>query len=214
MPLHEVKRGMTGYGLTVFEGREVERFDVEILGILENIAPDQSLILARVDSEVIRESGVIAGMSGSPIYIDGRVIGALAYSWTFSKAPIAGITPIEEMLGIEKHARAAVSTGPMVQTSAGDLFGTLASHDLEAMQTIFSAMMPKKSTFAGGAMPLTVPLSMSMFERGTIDRFGPYLEAANFLPVPAGSTGAGTSAAPMTGKLAPGRRLFRGARRR
>ena len=204
MPLAEVQRGMTGYGLTVFEGREIERFDVEILGILENIAPDQSLILARVDSEVIRESGVIAGMSGSPIYIDGRVIGALAYSWTFSKAPIAGITPIEEMLGIESHSRTASPVGPIVKTSASDLFGALASNDIEAMTTIFEKMIPARSSFAGGATPLAIPLSTSMFESETIERFGSYLEAANFLPVPTGTTGGGTGASAPTRDLAPG----------
>ena len=63
MPLSEVKKGMRGYGLTVFEGTEVERFEVEILGVLENIGPEQNLILARVDSPVVRRAGIIAGMS-------------------------------------------------------------------------------------------------------------------------------------------------------
>src|SRR5688572_2413604 len=100
MPLSEVKKGMKGYGLTVFSGTTVEKFDVEILGVLPNIGPEQNLILAKVDHPVVTRAGVVAGMSGSPIFIDGKVIGALAYAWQFAKEPVAGITPIEEMLRI------------------------------------------------------------------------------------------------------------------
>ena len=93
MPLSQVQKGMRGYGVTVFEGNRLDKFDVEILGVLHNIGPGQNLILAKVDSPVIQRAGVIAGMSGSPIYIDGKVIGALAWSWQFEKEPVAGITP-------------------------------------------------------------------------------------------------------------------------
>jgi len=103
MPISAVKKGMKGYGITVFEGTTPEKFDVEILGVLYNIGPGQDLILAKIDSPVVRRTGVIAGMSGSPIYIDGKVIGALAYAWQFSKEPVAGITPIDEMLKIARN---------------------------------------------------------------------------------------------------------------
>src|SRR5438477_11740496 len=107
MPLSQVRKGMKGYGLTVFEGTKLEKFDVEIIGVLNNIAPGQDMILARVDSPDVRRAGVIAGMSGSPIFIDGKVIGALSYAWQFAKEPIAGITPIEEMLQIPTSGAAA-----------------------------------------------------------------------------------------------------------
>ena len=100
MPLSQIHKGMKGYGLTVFEGTTLQKFDVEIIGVLNNIGPGQNLILAKVDAPEVRRSGVIAGMSGSPIFIDGKCIGALAYSWQFAKEPVAGITPIEEMLKI------------------------------------------------------------------------------------------------------------------
>ncbi|HEX7809757.1 MAG TPA: SpoIVB peptidase S55 domain-containing protein, partial [Thermoanaerobaculia bacterium] len=74
MPLSQIEKGMKGYGLTVFEGTKVEKFDVEILGVLTNIGPGQNLILAKVDHEVVRRAGIIAGMSGSPVFIDGKVI--------------------------------------------------------------------------------------------------------------------------------------------
>src|SRR5205085_4061483 len=100
MPLSQIQKGMRGYGETVFEGNRLEKFDVEILGVLRNIGPGQNLILAKVDSPMVQRAGVIAGMSGSPFFIDGKVIGALAYAWQFAKEPIAGVTPIDEMLKI------------------------------------------------------------------------------------------------------------------
>src|SRR5438128_10097939 len=109
MPLSQIQKGMRGYGVTVFEGNRLDKFDVEILGVLHNIGPGQNLILAKIDSPVVQRAGVIAGMSGSPIYIDGKVVGALAYSWQFAKEPVAGVTPIEEMLKIAEAGGGAVS---------------------------------------------------------------------------------------------------------
>src|SRR6478609_11215250 len=99
MPIGEVKPGMVGIGRTVFEGAEMKDFKVHILGVLKNVqAPQRNLILARLEGGPLADTGVIAGMSGSPVYIDGRLLGAVSYSLgQFSKEPIAGITPIDEM---------------------------------------------------------------------------------------------------------------------
>lgn len=99
MPLSEVRPGMRGHGLTVFRGTTPERFDVEVVGTLRQFLPRQDLILIRMDHPLLEHSGTVGGMSGSPIYIDGRLIGALAYGWLFALDPIAGVTPIEAMLG-------------------------------------------------------------------------------------------------------------------
>ncbi len=100
MPLDEVKAGMKGYGRTVFQGSEIEQFDVTVIGVLEGFDFEMDMILIRIDSGpvVSRQWGIIGGMSGSPIYIKGKMIGALAYGWPFQKEPIAGVTPIEQML--------------------------------------------------------------------------------------------------------------------
>src|SRR6188768_4102775 len=100
MPIGEVKPGMVGVGRTVFEGAEMKDFKVHILGVLKNVqAPQRNLILARLEGGPLAQTGVIAGMSGSPVYIDGRLVGAVSYSiGSFPKEPIAGITPIEEMI--------------------------------------------------------------------------------------------------------------------
>src|SRR5262249_56596744 len=95
--------GMKGYGLSDFgDGKGVQRFDVEILGIVKRFAPGQDMILARVSGAGLEKSGIIAGMSGSPIYVDNKLVGALAYGWPFAKDPICGITPIQSMLDIRK----------------------------------------------------------------------------------------------------------------
>jgi hypothetical protein len=100
MPLSELKPGMKGVGRTVFEGDKIVEFQVEILGVLENIAPKQSAILAKLSGGPLERTGVMGGMSGSPIYIDGKMIGAVAFSFPFSKEAIAGITPIQQMVNI------------------------------------------------------------------------------------------------------------------
>ncbi|MEO8481769.1 MAG: SpoIVB peptidase S55 domain-containing protein [Acidobacteriota bacterium] len=99
LPVDDIRPGMVGIGRTVFENDRLEEFKVNIVGVLRNImGPQRNLILARLEGGPLANTGVIAGMSGSPVYIDGRLIGAVSYSLgSFPKEPLAGITPIEEM---------------------------------------------------------------------------------------------------------------------
>lgn len=99
MPIEDVRPGMKGVGRTVFTGTEPEEFTVHVLGVLRNISgPQRNLVLARLEGGPLAETGVMQGMSGSPVYIDGKLLGAVSYSiGAFSKEPIAGITPIAEM---------------------------------------------------------------------------------------------------------------------
>ena len=99
-PLEKIKPGLTGVGKTVFQGTQVETFQVTILGLLENIGPKQNLILARLSGNKLDDYGVFAGISGSPVYIDDQLVGAVAFSFQFATEPIAGITPIQEMVDI------------------------------------------------------------------------------------------------------------------
>ena len=96
----EVRPGLKGIGKTVFEGVTVEEFNVEILGVIGKIRPGRNLILSRLSGDKIERTGVFAGMSGSPVYIEGKLLGAVAFAFPFSKEPITGITPIQEMVGI------------------------------------------------------------------------------------------------------------------
>lgn len=94
----DIRPGMTGYGLTVFRGTQPERFDVEVIDVLHGFRPDQDLILIRTPHPRLEQTKAVGGMSGSPIYIDGKLAGAYAYGWPFGMEPIAGVTPIRNML--------------------------------------------------------------------------------------------------------------------
>jgi hypothetical protein len=98
-PLKDVRVGMKGTGRTVFQGERIEEFQVEILGVLQNLAPQQSIVLARLSGGPLAETGILQGMSGSPVYLDGKLLGAVALGFPFSKEPICGIQPIDSMVG-------------------------------------------------------------------------------------------------------------------
>src|SRR5829696_1763648 len=117
LPLDDVRPGMVGVGRTVFAGTKLEDFKVEILGVMRNVlAPKRNLILARLEGGPLAKTGVIAGMSGSPVYIDGKLVGAVSYSLgQFSTEPIAGITPIAEMI------EAATLPAPRPRTARVDM---------------------------------------------------------------------------------------------
>src|SRR4029077_12853378 len=99
MGVKDIRPGMIGIGRTVFDGTHVEEFKANIIGVLENvIGTRRNLILAKLEGGPLAQTGVIAGMSGSPVYIDGKLVGAVSYALgSFPKEPIAGITPIAEM---------------------------------------------------------------------------------------------------------------------
>jgi hypothetical protein len=100
-PVEDLKAGMKGIGRTVFSGGQTQEFGVEVLGVLPGFpGPRQSAIIARLSGSNVEKTGVFAGMSGSPVYIDGKLVGAIAFSFPFSRDPIAGITPIKQMIDL------------------------------------------------------------------------------------------------------------------
>src|SRR5262245_58182532 len=144
MPLSEIKPGQIGVVHTVFQGTKIEQFECEVLTIMKDaIGPHKDLILVRLRGQKPEFTGVVAGMSGSPVYINGRLIGALAYRFgIFTKEPIAGITPIEYMLEADKYNGAAVqgsaNTGSWNLDSTG--VATLASAVSQAPAVSQAAM--------------------------------------------------------------------------
>lgn len=103
LPLSEVKPGMVGEARTVFQGTVPEAFKVRVVSILRNFLPKQDVILVRAEDPRLEASGIAAGMSGSPVYVEGKLMGAIAYGWSFAKEPLAGVTPIESMLAEREH---------------------------------------------------------------------------------------------------------------
>ena len=208
MPLSEVRPGMVGVGRTVFEGTELKDFKVHILGVLRNIqGPRRDLILARLEGAGLAESGVAQGMSGSPVYIDNRLVGAVSYSiGNFSKEPIAGITPIAEMTEATPLPRRA-GTGqarlelPITRES---LAATLAA--ASARLTPFArrpadvqsiGISPSAGAQIGSMLrPISVPLIMGGFEPETVDLVSGAFRDAGFTPMVSGMTAGSQPAAP------------------
>ncbi|HEX3374070.1 MAG TPA: SpoIVB peptidase S55, partial [Edaphobacter sp.] len=176
-PLAEVKRGMRGVAYTVFEGVNPEPMQVEILGLLRDaLGPGQDMILARLHGDKPEYTGVVAGMSGSPVYIDGRLVGALSYRiGQFSKEPIAGITPIESMLQVRDEDGAA---GMRLASVSKEFEG---QPEMRAMET---------------------PLVMGGFSQETVERFGDRFRAMGLTPVV--GLGGADSAAVQPEPLVPG----------
>ncbi len=164
-PLAEVKRGQRGYGLSVFAGTEPERFDVEIIGVMRNLRPDTSYILGRLTGKGLEKSGVAGGMSGSPVFIDGRLVGAVAFSWSFSNEALAGITPIESMRTLSTLKPLDVSPPPtpikLSDLMAGQLSGKT-PEDLVANQ--LARLQPH---FLNGALPAVQWVTSGFGERST-----------------------------------------------
>src|SRR6202522_243587 len=105
-PLKDIKPGMTGEVYTIFQGDTIEKVDLVVIGILENaLGPKQDIILVQLLGEKVEHTGVVAGMSGSPVYFEGKLAGALSLKLgVFTKEAIGGVTPIQSMLEVEKDS--------------------------------------------------------------------------------------------------------------
>ena len=183
----QLSPGMRGYGLSVFQGTKPERFEVEVIGVLKNALPKQDMILIRMSGADLEKHKVIAGMSGSPVYINDKLIGALAYGWTFENDPLAGVTPIHNMMAeltlpvvAPSTINASVSLGrrsspPTPFAVAGVAF-TQAANDYN---------MPR---------PLLTPLSLGGFSQRVLERFA--LKFGDFGMMPIAAGGAGGAALP------------------
>lgn len=212
MPVEELRPGMVGVGRTVFEGSTLQEFTVQILGVLRNVqGPKRDLILARLEGGPLASTGVAQGMSGSPVYVDGRLIGAVSYSiGAFSKEPIAGITPIAEM----KEAVAVSRARPLQQAAlelpitreslAGALNATYARLAPFASRPadVQGIGIPAAAGAQLGAMmrPISTPLLLGGFEPAIADLLAGAFRDSGFSPI---VTGTGTGAADLQGPSGP-----------
>ena len=200
MPVDEVVVGMRGIGLTVFEGTTRSEFSVEIIGVLENsIGPRRNLILARLKGGPLAETRVIQGMSGSPVYVDGRLLGAVSYSMgSFPKDTITGITPIAEMLKNDSGppTRVARAVPRLTLPLASDTLTSLFPNQLTRPDPF--AVRPGDvsaiglSADTGAALgvqlrPIATPLVMTGFTADVIDHIAPVFRAAGMVAMVGGS---------------------------
>ena len=179
MPEEDVKAGMHGVAYTVFEGTQPESMDVEILGILHDMAgPKADIILARLHGKKVEYTGVVAGMSGSPVYIDGKLVGAISYRiGEFSKEPIAGITPASSMIEINSMDKSIATTGVAQRdtTAREEASGTSGPG--------LPALTKEQSPYANLLKPIDTPLVFTGFSTDTLRLFGKDFASVGVMPV-------------------------------
>jgi len=225
LPLDQVRPGMIGVGRTVFSGTKLEDFKVEVLGVMRNvIGPKRNLILARLEGGPLAKTGVIAGMSGSPVYVDGKLMGAVSYSLgQFSTEPIAGITPIDEMVdatmmtgGTRVSRPVAMSLQPtpreLLEIWSRDLGRSKAFVEDPSQALILSGASSDLTRMSAMLRPIAVPMIASGFDASVFDSISTAFAEAGFVAMSSGlssgprhsqSPGAGVSAA-NTRPLQPG----------
>jgi hypothetical protein len=184
---------MKGVARTVFSGTETQEFGVEVLGVLPGFpGPRQSAIIAKLSGPLVDRTGVFAGMSGSPVYIDGKIVGAIAFSFPFAKEPIAGITPIKQMIDLFNKGSENENTKPKEPRPVS--FAQLASTDWKPNlpKPAFSGAPLVAPVSSGSPLlpllgqqmtPIATPLVFSGITQESLSMFAPQLLANGLLPV-------------------------------
>ncbi len=220
MRVAEIKAGMKGYGLSVFKGTKIDRFEVEVLSVLVNFNPKHDVILVRCSGANLEHTGSIQGMSGSPIYLDDgtgkhRMIGAFAYGWPLMKDPVGGVQPIEYMLRLTEPVK-TTPDGHKEDSGRADAgaLGKQRWNVLDAMPLPHARNTPRRYPFAswnsskpnpqldGGEdfadtsrlRPLATPLLTSGLPSKLLEQMRPILETHGIVPVQAGGTGSASGA--------------------
>jgi len=184
IPVNQIHAGMRGVAYTVFEGVKPEAMEVEVLGVLHNVnGPKGDVILVRLHGQKVEYTGVVAGMSGSPVYLDGKLAGALAFRiGEFSKEPIAGVTPIADMLEINALDRSPAEESAAVKPTVNAVAGkTSAPGEISALPR--AAQDSGGSGFANYLKPIETPLVFNGFSEQAIQLFAGQLGSAGIVPV-------------------------------
>jgi hypothetical protein len=161
--VNEIKTGMKGVGRTVMVGTKIDEFEAEVLGVMRDVSPGRDMVLCRLKGCRLEHSGIIQGMSGSPIYIDGKLLGAVAFAWEFAKDPIAGVTPFEQMVqytrGNERRLAAEGGGGGPVRSGAWN--GSLLIDGDEILNQL--APTREATGLMAGMRPIAMPVCAAGF---------------------------------------------------
>jgi hypothetical protein len=192
LPLNEVKTGMKGVARSVFQGTQPEEFSVEILGVLPGgVGPKQDLIIGKLSGANVARTSVFAGMSGSPVYIDGKIIGAVSYSFPYSKEPICGITPIQQMVNIFQQNLNANSGAMQPRAfTLGELKGSSSPAFADPSKEVFKSYLaasdagsPLAALMGQQFMPIATPLTFTGISQATLNQFAPQLMSVGLMPI-------------------------------
>ena len=217
-PLSEIRPGLKGVGRTIFQGNKVQEFQVEFLGVLKNfLAPKHDVILARLSGGPLAETGVVAGMSGSPVYVDGKLVGAVALAFPFAKEAITGITPIQEMLDVVpekvsartsvqvKHA--STSLPFKIAGTTGDPSGTarLIPETPDTGLSVDNLMKLLPSSSGGSALTdMLLPLRFGGFSTEAMDAYSPLFNRMGLQPMQGAALSSSPSISPSPNGPEPG----------
>lgn len=196
MRVDEVRPGMKGYGLSVFRGTRIERFDVEVVSVLRNYNPRRHVVLIRCSGQNLEHTGAVQGMSGSPVFLrddagQERMIGAFAYGWALAKDPIAGVQPIEYMLAMGDRPRppAGPTTEPSARVGGRQPYDVLAAmRRLSATSADFDES-DRATDDAGSLRRLSTPVTAGGFSPGLIRQFQPQFARAGMILLRGGAAG-------------------------
>lgn len=193
MHVSEVKAGMKGYGLTVFHGTTIEKFDVEVVSVVKNsFGPDQDVVLIMCNDERLKHSGPVQGMSGSPIFLydetgKARMIGAFAYGWSLSKDPLAGVQPIEYMLKLTPRPRQAPAQAQGATSWNVLKAGLVPNASRDGNWIDFIKLPQHHVQMSNGLTPMSIPLSVGGASPKLMESLRPIFEGSGFVPFAAGA---------------------------
>lgn len=193
----EIKPGMKGYGLSVFRGTQPERFEIEVIDVLHNFRPDQDLILVRTYHPILKHAKVVAGMSGSPVYINDRLAGAYAYGWTFGNDPMAGVTPIKNMRVEMKRPTRPQFGEPGHKKGKQAIAASIVSPTRTAFSALAEATPPQATNDdSSSVFHATTPVSLGGFTDDVARFLGEKLQPFGLHVLQAGGGGEAPSDAP------------------
>ena len=181
MDTDEIKSGMKGYGRTVFSGKQIESFDIEVLGVLKNWEARNDMILIKMTGGPLEKTGIIAGMSGSPVYINDKLVGAVSHGWSYSKDAIAGVTPIKAMMDVLeidlRNRNSSHTTNDNVWSTSlkrqdPDIVARLESYGLLHEDEMFENTNSRQP-FILDLVPIQTPLIVSGFDHQSLTRLSP-----------------------------------------
>jgi len=201
----DIRPGMKGVGRTVMKGTKVETFQAEVLGVLENTSPGRDLVICRLSGLNLEKTGVIAGMSGSPVYIDNKLVGAVAYAWPYGKEPIAGITPFCQMNGFVEAFERRDTIRTAKPTRVG-LRQPLVIDGKEFETVTVTQGFEEKSSPTDGLwmMPLRTPLSAAGFTKNSLKLLQERCGGFGLIPVQGGAAPARIAEEEKNAPLEPG----------
>ena len=184
---------MQGYAYTIFAGDQVEKFDLQVIGVMPNfLGPRQSIILVQLKGPKVERTGVVAGMSGSPVYLEGKLAGALSLKLgIFTKDPIAGVTPIEDVVHPPATQASASLASPPVAAS-GISTASAGNSSVSIAQNLLAS--------ASSLQPIEMPLVFSGFQPATLQQFAPQIQSYGFVAAQGGTA----KPRPDDARLAPG----------